>query len=156
MQKWSTLTPIQVDVVSLIGWTFGRIKKKEMAGLPIYHRRSKLTFVSNNKEGRTYDSDRGIELCKNGGGSSGALRFILRGSDFELPFNGRISSEPISGVDPSLPAPQSTTLIWNISAYGVPAGMTKEEVQEVIRDAMTSYKAVYGYPSEQRVRVRFV
>ena len=118
-------------------------------------RRLPMAFIANEKELRTIDSERDLELVTAGGGP-GYSNFILRAGGSQVFFSGHPVSRPVEGVDSSLPAAISKVLIWKVFNQFEPLpGRSRDESRELITEALTAFKGVHGYPAGQAVEVDF-
>lgn len=98
-----------------------------------------MSFVADSKQLRTYDPERGYELLKDGGGSSGELRFRITGPQGTTKFSASFSQDSLSdaelrklGTDDN-----KTSLVWTIHN-------SSDEWKGIIREAMMTYMFVHG------------
>lgn len=98
-----------------------------------------MSFVADPKQLRTYDPERGYELLKDGGGSSGDLRFRISGPQSTIKFSASFSQDSLSdeelcnlGSDYN-----KTSFVWTIHSFS-------DEWKGIIREAMMTYMFVHG------------
>lgn len=104
---------------------------------------------------RIIDLERHLQLIIAGGGSDGTHDFALRGADFEISFWARRAVARVEGADPELPAPLRTLVTWTASGINPSPDTDREEVLQIIAEALAAYKFAHGGPEGQLVEVLF-
>ena len=116
----------------------------------------RMAFLADPAELRTIDIDRGLELFTNGGGSDGNRRFkIVRTDGAEVGFSTSWFSDRERQWRHDHPSAMNPTVHFVDPRRGQFGDQTRQETDEVIREALTAFKDVHGLPANSQVIVKF-
>jgi hypothetical protein len=103
-----------------------------------------MTFVTDEENIRVYDPVSGLEMVKEGGGSDGTVRFIIRGDKGECFFSCHMEVRDSTEKEKATHPEGSRTVVWLIR-NGRPEipGYSVEDSKEIIRDAMLTYENLF-------------
>ena len=116
----------------------------------------RMAFVADPTELRTIDIDRGLELLTNGGASDGNRRFkIVRTDGAEVSFSTSWFPDQERQWRLDHPSTTNPTVHFVDPWRGQFRDQTRQETDQVIREALTAFKDIHGLPANSEVVVRF-
>ena len=156
------------------GSNFGNVRVGEESGLaalgvivnennlifgtiPLTVEGDRMAFVADPAELRTIDVDRGLELLTSGGGSDGNRRFkIVRTDGAEVGFSTSWFPDQELRWRHDHPSAMNPTVHFVDPWRGRFRDQTRQETDEVIREALTAFKDMHGLPVNSEVIVKFI